>query len=321
MKKIFLFILVLIIQSCKNAESGNQSEIPASNKIEFEILSLLPSEYFEKGYSRAGYLEGDAQIFFTKDALNVSYLINGQSIMEKGTPLNIILTENNARKKILKGEWDNHTAGDGIFIVYLDKGNVCVQIEGQNGANWWYKAETKVSIKLYEKLKKLFNGNENKKEEIEMTDSIKVVFREKINENIRNKLLKQSEGRNINTEIFFGDIDNDGNQDAFIFYCVEPTDDDLNVGGGNAMMNMKCWESGIAAYLNKGNEFILKEIIDKYKLSNDGIIDFKAEKFENGKLICSYLKYADNDPSCCPSIKQTICLFLKNDLICKQNIN
>jgi hypothetical protein len=187
MKKIFLFILVLIIQSCKNAESGNQSGIPASNKIEFEILSLLPSEYFEKGYSRAGYLEGDAQIFFTKDALNVSYLINGQSIMEKGTPLNIILTENNARKKILKGEWDNHTAGDGIFIVYLDKGNVCVQIEGQNGANWWYKAETKVSIKLYEKLKKLFYGNDNYKEEIDMTDSTEVVIGEKTNDSIVNE--------------------------------------------------------------------------------------------------------------------------------------
>ena len=189
MKKIFLFILVLIILSCKNAESGNQKEILSTNKIELEILSLLPSEYFEKGYSRAGYLEGDAQIFFTKDALNVSYLINGQSIMEKGTPLNIILTQNNAGKKILKGEWDNHTAGDGIFIVYLDKGNVCVQIEGQNGANWWYKAETKVSLKLYEKLKKLFNGNENYKKEIEKTDSIEVVSTDTINDNRVNESL------------------------------------------------------------------------------------------------------------------------------------
>ena len=187
MKKIFLFILVLIILSCKNAESGNQKEVLITNKIELEILSLLPSEYFEHGYSRAGYLEGDAQIFFTKDALNVSYLINGQSIMEKGTPLNIVLTENNARKKILKGEWDNHTAGDGIFIVYLYKGNVCVQIEGQNGANWWYKAETKVSLKLYEKLEKLFYGNENYKKEIEKTDSVDVVSTDTINDNSANE--------------------------------------------------------------------------------------------------------------------------------------
>lgn len=313
-----LLFFLLTGMGCNKSKSLEVKTNEDTKSIENQIMEILPSEFFENGFSRTGLLEGDAAIFITKEALNVTYLINGQNIMEKGFPKNITLTTNRLDRKILRGDWDNQTAGDGVFIIYLKNGIVIIQITG-NG--WMYNAEKKVDYKLYRKLLKLFYGNENYKEGIEMTDSIRVVFREKINKKIHNKLLKQAEGRNINTDIFFGDIDNDGNQDAFVYYCVEPTDDDLNVGGGNAMMNMKCWESGIAAYLNKGNEFILKQIIDKYKLSDDGIVDFKAEKIENGKMICSYLTYADNDPSCCPSLKHTICLFLKNDVIYKKSVN
>lgn len=160
-----LVLLLLFIQSCKKSDSTDGKLLQASNSVESKILALLPSEFFDNGYSRSGLLDGDAQIFFTKDALNVSYLIMGQQeVMEKGIPLNIHLVTNRSGQKILKGEWDNQTAGDGIFIVYLDKGNVGVQIEGQNGANWLYRAEKKVDKKLYEKLSQLFYGNVNYKQ-------------------------------------------------------------------------------------------------------------------------------------------------------------
>jgi hypothetical protein len=313
-----LLFFIIIGQSCNKSKSSEVRSNKDTKSTESQIMEILPSEFFENGFSKAGLLEGDAAIFITKDALNVTYLINGQNIMEKGFPKNLNLTTNRLGRKILRGDWDNQTAGDGVFIVYLKNGVVIIQITGDG---WMYKAEKKVDEKLNRKLLKLFYGNENYKEGIEMTDSIMVVFREKINKKIHNKLSKQVEGRKINTDIFFGDIDNDGNQDAFVYYCVEPKDEDLNVGGGNAMMNMKCWESGIVSYLNKGNEFILKQLIDIYKLSDEGIVDFKAEKMENGEMICSYLTYADNDPRCCPSLKHTISLFLKNDVIYKKNIN
>ena len=148
----------IMLSSCKDAKYEAKEEIEVTD--ESKILNLLPSEFFENGYSRSGYLEGDAAIYFTKDALNVTYLINGQEIMEKGSPLNIKLTENINGQKILKGDWDNMTAGDGIFILYLEKNKIIIQVEGKNGASWWYKAEKKIDEKLYEKLNQLFNKEE-----------------------------------------------------------------------------------------------------------------------------------------------------------------
>lgn len=163
MKKITRLIMItlstaIMLSSCKDAKSETKVEIEVTD--ESKILKLLPSEFFENGYSRSGYLEGDAAIYFTKDALNVTYLINGQEIMEKGSPLNIKLTENINGQKILKGDWDNMTAGDGIFILYLEKNKIIIQVEGKKGASWWYKAEKKIDEKLYEKLNQLFNKEE-----------------------------------------------------------------------------------------------------------------------------------------------------------------
>lgn len=160
MNKINKLIMIpltsaILFIGCNDIKSTKKDNIEITD--ESKILELLPSEFFENGYSRSGYLEGDAAIFFTKEALNVTYLINGQQILEKGIPLNIRLTENTKGQKILKGDWDNTTAGDGIFILYLETNKIIIQVEGKNGATWWYKAEKKVDDKLYGKLYKLFN--------------------------------------------------------------------------------------------------------------------------------------------------------------------
>jgi hypothetical protein len=311
---IITLILLLFNLACKKGDINVKSSDQVANTVESKILNLLPSEYFEHGYSQSGFLDGDAEIFFTKDALNVAYLINGQQILEKGIPKNIILTENRAGKKILRGEWDNLTAGDGIFIVYLDKGNVVVQIEGQNGATWWYKAEKKVDKKLYKKLSQLFYGNENYQEEEVMNDSLKYVFSEKIKKLLEDHIRKSAEGRNIKMDLFYGDLNGDGVQDALVDYCIEATDNDR--GDGNAMIFMECWKSGFAVYKKTGDEFFLEADISKDELANEGL-DLKAEKIQNGKMFCSNLTWGADDMRCCPTVKQTIYLLLKNHKIIK----
>lgn len=312
---IITLILLLFNQACKKGDVNIKSSEHIENTIESKILNLLPSEYLENGYSQSGFLDGDAEIFFTKDALNVAYLINGQQILEKGIPKNVNLTENRSGKKILKGEWDNLTAGDGIFIVYLDKGNVVVQIEGQNGATWWYKAEKKVDKLIYKKLSKLFYGNENYQEEV-MNDSLKYVFSEKIKKLQKNHIRKSAEGRNIKMDVFFGDLNGDGTQDALVDYCIEATENDR--GDGNAMIFMECWKSGFAVYKKTGDKFFLQADISKDELVNEGL-DLKAEKIQNGKMFCSNLTWGADDMRCCPTVKQTIYLLLKNNKIIKPN--
>jgi hypothetical protein len=312
---IITLMLLLFNQACKKSDSTDGKLLQASNSVESKILALLPSEFFDNGYSRSGLLDGDAQIFFTKDALNVSYLIMGQQeVMEKGIPLNIYLVTNRSGRKILKGEWDNLTAGDGIFIVYLDKGNVGVQIEGQNGANWLYRAEKKVDQKLYKKLTQLFYGYENYQEEEVMNDSIKYVFTEKIKKLQESNIGKSAEGRNIKMDVFFGDLNADGSQDALVDYCIEATDNDR--GDGNAMIFMECWKSGFAVYKKTGDKFFLEADISKDELASEGL-DLKVDKIQNGKMFCSNLTWGPDDMRCCPTIKQTIFLLFKNHKIIK----
>jgi len=307
-------MLFLFIQACKKSDSTDVKLSQASISVESEILALLPSEYFENGFSRAGYLEGDAEIYFTKDALNVSYIMDGQQIMEKGIPLNIKLTENRSGKKILKGEWDNQTAGDGIFIVYINKGNVGIQIEGQNGANWLYKAEAKVDQKLYKKLNKLFNGNENFKEENVISDTIKYAYINNIKKLQEARLIKSAEGRNIKMEVYFGDLNGDGEQDALVDYCIEAKDEDRDLE--NDLIYLECWRSGFAVYTNTGGVFTLKAEINKEELSSEGL-DYKADKIQDGKIFCSNLTWGADDMRCCPTNKNTIFLLFKNNKIFK----
>ena len=99
---IITLLIILFIQACKKDDIKVKRTIQVANTTESKILNLLPSEYFENGYSQSGFLDGDVELYFTKDALNVVYLINGQQILEKGIPKNIILTENRTGKKNLR---------------------------------------------------------------------------------------------------------------------------------------------------------------------------------------------------------------------------
>jgi hypothetical protein len=315
MKQIFfsLFLLLLSI-SCEKKYSSNEKQLEITT--ESKILALLPSEFFQNGYSRSGLIEGSSEIFFTNDFLNVSYVLNNQQILEKGVPSNLKLTKNINGLNILRGEWDNKTAGDGIFIIYLDNRNVVIQIEGLNEATWLYKAEAKVDDLTYNKLLRLFNGNKkNITEKIIFNDSLKNKYKEQITKLHKKFLDKISKGRNVKMNILFEDLNGDKIRDAFIDYCIEPSADDFDTGGGNAMMNMECWESGFSVYINSKNGFELKDNIDKYNLESEGL-EYKVDKIENNKIICSNSAFAIEDARCCPSLKHTIFLkFINNKII------
>lgn len=315
MKKKYIFLLLLLsFISCKKELPSDEKRLEVTT--ESKILALLPSEFFQNGYSRSGLIEGSSEIFFTNEFLNVSYLLNNQQILEKGVPSNLKLTKNINGLNILKGEWDNKTAGDGIFIIYLDKGNVVIQIEGLNEATWLYKAEAKVDSLTYNKLLRLFNGNKRNITKIKLNDSLKNKYKEEITKIHKKYLDKLSKGRNIKMNILFEDLNGDKMHDAFIDYCIEPSADDLDTGGGNAMMNMECWDSGFSVYINSKNGFELKDNINKYNLESEGL-EYKVEKIVNDKIICSNSAFAIDDARCCPSLKHTIFLEFKNNKIIK----
>jgi hypothetical protein len=127
-------------------------------------------------------------------------------------------------------------------------------------------------------------------------------------------LTPRLDGRTAKMKILFGDLNGDGVKDAFIDWCIEATDNDRNVGGGNALMFLKCMEEGFAVYIKTGNEYVLSADKAKSYFTDEGF-SFDADKIENGKIICSNLSYADDDPRCCPSLKRTIYLVFKNNKI------
>jgi hypothetical protein len=126
------------------------------------------------------------------------------------------------------------------------------------------------------------------------------------------------DGRKAKMTVLFGDLNGDGIKDAFIDYCIEATDKDRDTGGGNAMMFLECMESGFAVYIKTGNDYILQADKGKDSFTDEGF-EYNAEKIENGKIICSNISFADDDPRCCPSLKRKIYLVFQKNKIVKPN--
>ena len=162
--------------SCNEKTKNNSDLLKSEKTIEEKIFELLPTDFTENGFSKAGFLEGDANIYIGNGKLNVTYLINGSQITERGVAQNSKLVVNDNGEKMIQGQWDNLDAGDGKFIILLKKGNkIYFQVEGLEGSSWWYKAETKISREEYDKLFYLFNGyiNENKIKNDSQNDTLK----------------------------------------------------------------------------------------------------------------------------------------------------
>jgi hypothetical protein len=129
-------------------------------------------------------------------------------------------------------------------------------------------------------------------------------------------LTPRLDGRIAKMKILFGDLNGDGIKDAFIDWCIEATDNDRDAGGGNALMFLECMEHGFTVYIKTGNEYILTADKGKDYFTDEGFA-YDADKIENGKIICSNVSYADDDPRCCPSLKRTIYLIFQNNKIVK----
>ncbi len=127
------------------------------------------------------------------------------------------------------------------------------------------------------------------------------------------KLLKNKyEGSNIKIEVFFSDLNNDHEVDAFLDYCVQSTDDDNDQEQeGNALMFDYCIESGFAIYLFNENVFTLSASILKSELRNNNDFDYNVNEAYKGSIYCSSMLYDDDDSRCCPSLTKKI--FLRYD--------
>ena len=129
-------------------------------------------------------------------------------------------------------------------------------------------------------------------------------------------LTPRLDGRTAKMKILFGDLNGDGIKDAFIDWCIEATDNDRDAGGGNALMFLQCMEEGFAVYIKTGNNYILTVDKGKDYFSDEGFA-YEADKIESGKIICSNIFYANDDPRCCPSLIRTIYLVFMNNKIVK----
>jgi len=95
-----------------------------------------------------------------------------------------------------------------------------------------------------------------------------------------------------NTEVRFVDFNNDGIEEALLYYT-------LVAKGGNAMTG-----SGILLYKIADNR--LEYILD-YNL--DGAV---IKSIKDGQLNCVKYEYASGDPNCCPSKKKPFKLKFEN---------
>lgn len=120
------------------------------------------------------------------------------------------------------------------------------------------------------------------------------------------------DGRQLKTNVLQGDLNGDNQVDIVIDYCVQATDEDRDVGGGNALMNLACMEEGIAIYLKQGADYVLSvdKTKDRFKESSDISIDMV--KIEGKAIVCETTGYKDDDARCCPSLKRTVFLVLNN---------
>jgi hypothetical protein len=126
-------------------------------------------------------------------------------------------------------------------------------------------------------------------------------------------------GRELNHTILKGDLNQDGNQDYIVTYCLVATDKDRDAGGGNALANMMCVNEGMVIYLVKpktGTSFSsIHYDTDKFynvkEYVKPNTVSFNINRInDDGTIVCNTTGYKDDDPRCCPSDEAQINLKL-----------
>ncbi len=119
----------------------------------------------------------------------------------------------------------------------------------------------------------------------------------------REYLPKISDGRNLNNRIIaIGDLNDDGLLDGIVDYSLEPTLED-NGGGGNAVGEI----SGLIVIVNDNENLTIVDDTGDYNVRSD------LKRIKNGVVLLEGLDYAEGDPRCCPSIKTTTKLVVRNN--------
>ncbi len=125
-------------------------------------------------------------------------------------------------------------------------------------------------------------------------------------------IMPRLEGHALKMNVLQGDINGDNQTDFLLEYCIQANEKDKDIGGGNALMNLACMDEGIAVYLKQGPNYVLS--VDKSKAAFKAFedISFEVKKIEVGFIVCETTGYKDEDSRCCPSLKKTVYLKLKN---------
>jgi hypothetical protein len=126
------------------------------------------------------------------------------------------------------------------------------------------------------------------------------------------------DGRSVMTRSYFGDLNGDGIEDALVEWGLMARGKELDNGGGNANIS-PYFMRGFSVYLKIGNAYVLKADKRDDSFEEENLSNYMVESIENGKIICSTPSYADADPRCCPSLKETIFLVFQNNEILKPN--
>ena len=108
-------------------------------------------------------------------------------------------------------------------------------------------------------------------------------------------------------KIVLGDLNGDGLTDAVVDYSLEATSEDTG-GGGNAIGEI----SGLVAYTNTGKNIILADHTRAFGMN-------RLARIDNGIIILEGLTHGENDPRCCPSIKTTTRVVLKDKKLTERN--
>jgi len=96
------------------------------------------------------------------------------------------------------------------------------------------------------------------------------------------------------TEIKFGDLNNDGKDEALVYYVIVPK-------GGNITLR-----TGVVIYKSENDK--LNQLL-QYDFPYMAYVD----KIKDNLLYCVRTEFRHTDPACCPSIKKPFKMKLEND--------
>ncbi len=115
-----------------------------------------------------------------------------------------------------------------------------------------------------------------------------------------------SGGRKLSTCIvILGDLNGDKLIDGIVDYGLEPTYEDN--GGGNSISEIP----GLIAFTNTGTNLIVADHSENFG-GNFGSRN-ELKKISNGIVFLEVLDYAEDDARCCPTLKTTTKLILRNN--------